>query len=223
MLDYGTRAQEYFNYNTERLANDNYRSVKVVGGTLEDGFTNGVYKYGSNVTITAPAMDKDGKSFSCWNDSNGNPVSTRQTYTFAANSNAVYTAVYGEPITLSEFATFPEDRIISKAEMDGSNSITYYLNENGTEKFRSNFPVASNSDTVITATVTARRFRAYAQMNNGYTPTGIDEEQFKSGVLSDISQGINMSYGYAYYIEYTATMADNSTEKRTQIIILHDM
>ena len=97
------------------------------------------------------------------------------------------------------------------------------MNESGDEEFRSDFPTAKNDTTEITAKVTARYFRAYAQMNNGYEPTGIVEEQFENGVLDDISEGIEMLPGFAYYIEYTATMADGSTETRTQAIILYDM
>ncbi len=123
----------------------------------------------------------------------------------------------------TEFATFPEDRVISSDEMSDPYGITYYVNESGDEEFRSDFPTAKNDTTEITAKVTARYFRAYAQMNNGYEPTGIVEEQFENGVLDDISGGIDMLPGFAYYIEYTATMADGSTETRTQAIILYDM
>ena len=42
-------------------------------------------------------------------------------------------------------------------------------------------------------------------------------------MLDDISDGIDMLPGYAYYIEYTAKTADGTTETRTQTIILWDM
>ncbi|MGN1078464.1 MAG: hypothetical protein ACI4ST_08095 [Candidatus Gallimonas sp.] len=130
----------------------------------------------------------------------------------------------GTAVPYTEFATFPSDRIISSSD-EGYDAygITYYVNESGTQDFRSDFPTAKNASTQITAKVTARHFRAFIQMNYGWSPTGIDEEQFENGVLTDISDGIDMLPGYTYYIEYTATMADQTTEKRTQTIIVYDM
>lgn len=123
----------------------------------------------------------------------------------------------------TEFATFPEDRIISLDEMSDPYGLTYYVNESGEEEFRSDFPTAKNDTTEVTAKVTARNFRSYVHAQYGTAPTSVDEEQFTSGVLDDISEGIDMLPGYAYYIEYTATMKDGTTETRTQTIILHDM
>ena len=129
----------------------------------------------------------------------------------------------GTAVPYTEFATFPEDRVISSSEMSDPYGLTYYVNENGTEEFRSDFPTAKNASTTITAKVTARQFRNYVLANNAYPPTGIDEAQFDNGVLDDISEGIDMLPGYAYYIEYTATMESGATETRSQAIILYDL
>ncbi len=52
-LQQGAAAQKYFDYNTDRLANAEYYLVEVVGGTLEDGFTKGLYHSGETATLTA--------------------------------------------------------------------------------------------------------------------------------------------------------------------------
>lgn len=129
----------------------------------------------------------------------------------------------GTAVPYTEFATFPEDRVISSAEMGDPYGITYYVNESGDQEFRSDFPTAKNASTEITAKATARNFRAAPYFNDLTPPTGIAADQFSQGVLDDISDGIDMLPGYAYYIEYTAKTADGATETRTQTIILWDM
>ena len=101
-LEQGAMAQKYFKYNTERLANAEYYLVEVIGGVLEDGFTNGLYHSGETATLTAPV--KNGELvFSGWQNSNGvleakdNPFSLES---FAKNE--IYSATYRENIKYSE-------------------------------------------------------------------------------------------------------------------------
>ena len=42
-IEQGAAAQKYFGYKANRLANASYYQIKVVGGTLEDGFDKGLY------------------------------------------------------------------------------------------------------------------------------------------------------------------------------------
>ena len=61
--------------------------IKVEGGT-----GGGTYKQGESVTITAE--DKEGKEFKCWQDENGEIVSTNKSYTFTVTEEKTLTAVY---------------------------------------------------------------------------------------------------------------------------------
>ena len=74
-LEQGAAAQEYFGYNVERLANDDYYLVEVIGGLLEDGFTKGLYNATETATLTAPEAES-GFEFSGWKNSAGEVVST---------------------------------------------------------------------------------------------------------------------------------------------------
>lgn len=94
MLEYGANAQTYFDYKTERLANEDYYLVSVIGGALEDGFTKGLYKNGEVAILTAPS-EKDGFTFDSWQSSSGAIVSKEPTVTVSSFSqNETYTAVY---------------------------------------------------------------------------------------------------------------------------------
>ena len=102
MLEYGGDAQIYANYNTERLANDEYYQISVSGGVLEDGFAKGLYNSGEIATLTAPAMSGD-LIFSGWRSSAGNIVSTENRFNATAfSANESYTAVYEQSIKYSE-------------------------------------------------------------------------------------------------------------------------
>ena len=99
MLEYGAAAQIYYNggngYHLERLANETYYQIKVVGGTLDDGFDKQLYKPKTNVTIIAPAEDENGIAFDHWEDSNGTVVGTDPEMTVIVGAvNEVYTAKY---------------------------------------------------------------------------------------------------------------------------------
>ena len=52
-LEQGAMAQKYFRYNTDRLANAEYYLIEVVDGTLEDGFTKGLYHSDEKAIVTA--------------------------------------------------------------------------------------------------------------------------------------------------------------------------
>ncbi|MBP3376702.1 MAG: leucine-rich repeat protein [Clostridia bacterium] len=95
MLSYGALAQKYTNYKTDTLATDTFRQIKLVGGTLSDNFNHGLYKVGTNVTITAPEAD-DGFTFVGWKDNaTGEIVSTSATATIEVKeTNVKYSAVY---------------------------------------------------------------------------------------------------------------------------------
>lgn len=98
MLTYGGNAQRYFNYNVDRPADSEFYQVQVVGGTLNDGFTKGMYLKGETVKLTAPAQDAVGTTFHHWETSDGKNVGTTAQLSIAAGAkNEVYTARYGAP------------------------------------------------------------------------------------------------------------------------------
>lgn len=53
ILNYGASVQSYLNYRTNRLANDTYYEVKVIGGKLSDGSHIGLFKAGDKVSLFA--------------------------------------------------------------------------------------------------------------------------------------------------------------------------
>ena len=96
MLNYGSAAQRYYNYNIERPADGEYVNVKVNGGTLEDGFTYGLYNRNEAITVTAPA-EKEGYPFAYWLDQDGYSYGDGEsTYTFSGElyGDTLLTAVY---------------------------------------------------------------------------------------------------------------------------------
>ena len=98
MLRYGADAQIYFNHNTERLADLDYYMICVESGTLEDGFTKGLYHSAEQATLTAPAT-KGELAFKGWADENGNIVSSFNPLTVTGfNKNQTYTAIYTENV-----------------------------------------------------------------------------------------------------------------------------
>lgn len=97
MLEYGTSAQVYFDYNTGRPANGTYVQIHTVDGSIgSTGFSKDLVLSGSSLTITAP-YTKNGLVFYCWVDSEGNIISRSTSHDLiAGNSNAQYTAIYKE-------------------------------------------------------------------------------------------------------------------------------
>ncbi len=95
MLEYGAAMQEYTGYNLDRLATDNFVQVKLSNGVLSDGFTDGLYKEGSTVTLIAPETNNEGDVFIRWVDKADNIVSETATYTLTVGAeNNTYTPVY---------------------------------------------------------------------------------------------------------------------------------
>ena len=95
MLEYGASVQEYKNYKADRLATDTWYKVALTSGTLDDGFTHGLYLAGDKVTLTAPLTDADGATFTSWVNSNGAKVGTTPVFELTVtNKNEVYTPVY---------------------------------------------------------------------------------------------------------------------------------
>ena len=61
ILGYGAAMQQYFNFNTSRLANSTYHKVTVVNGYLEDKTNHGLYQEGETITL-----DCDVTNFCHW-------------------------------------------------------------------------------------------------------------------------------------------------------------
>ena len=99
MLEYGAWAQEYFNYNTDRMANATYYTVEVVNGTFADGTTSGLYPAGKKLTLVADVPN--GEAFTYWQNADGESVGNNENLTITVGvGNQTYTAVYGivEPV-----------------------------------------------------------------------------------------------------------------------------
>ena len=107
MKEYGSLAQIYFKYKTDRLATFDFYQVKVVGGVLDDQCVDGLYLPGEQVELIAPETDNQGQPFSYWEDSYGVCVGTVSPLTITVGEqNQVYTAVFGEPYQTAFTVTF---------------------------------------------------------------------------------------------------------------------
>jgi len=105
-LEQGAAAQKYFKYNTDRLANDEYYLVEVVGGALEDGFTKGLYHAGETAILTASETSND-LTFAGWENALGEVVSTDLIYNITEfQTNQTYIATYEDVIKYSEGLEF---------------------------------------------------------------------------------------------------------------------
>ncbi|MBR7062065.1 MAG: leucine-rich repeat protein, partial [Clostridia bacterium] len=96
MLNYGGAAQQYFNYDPDRLVTYDWYQVKVVGGTLDDMCYSGLYLPGDKVTLIAPATNENGDTFSAWVNPWGGIAADEATAEITVGEqNLTYTAVYG--------------------------------------------------------------------------------------------------------------------------------
>ena len=96
MLEYGSRAQTYLNYKTDRLATMDFYQVKVEGGVLEDMCDIGLYLPGETVSLTAPTVNEAGMPFACWQNSQETIVATTEVFEVSiGESNEKYYARYG--------------------------------------------------------------------------------------------------------------------------------
>ena len=94
-LEYGAAAQRYFAKEDTRLADAQFYQVVVNGGILPDGFNKGLYLEGETVTLSAPAVDEGGATFSHWADSDEKTVSTERSFEITVGTkHETYTAVY---------------------------------------------------------------------------------------------------------------------------------
>ena len=105
MLAYGASAQQYFDYKEDRLATADFYQITLVGGTLADGFTSGLYLATDKVTITAPEID--GKNFAGWQNANGEIAYAENPATVTnLAANTTLTATYEKAVKYSEGLEF---------------------------------------------------------------------------------------------------------------------
>ena len=136
MLGYGAAAQKYFNYKTDRLATDRYYQIKVVGGTLPDGMTNGLYKAGEKFFISAPETDKDGILFTCWKNSCGTVVSLATSdELLVGNFNEVYTSFYDNSKHIWKIGTKISEATCKRSAMYNWSCVVEGCNEVKIESF----------------------------------------------------------------------------------------
>jgi hypothetical protein len=101
MLSYGSSAQTYFNYKTDRLSTAEWYQVKLTAGVLDDGCRHGLYLPGDKVTLTAPETDANGDIFSHWVDGSNNEITTLATYELTVEAaNMVYTPIYKHTVVI---------------------------------------------------------------------------------------------------------------------------
>ena len=82
---YANAAQIRFNYNTDNLAGDPHGFISVDGAALPDGFTYGLYKNGTALTITAEVPAGD--SLARWVDGAGNNLGSENPLQLTVNGD----------------------------------------------------------------------------------------------------------------------------------------
>ena len=93
-LEYAASAQAVLGTDEgDRFASDEFVFVEVVGGTLSDGYTSGLFTPGESVTVNVDET----KNFSGWKVGD-TIVSTDETYTFVPNGSVRLTATYTKPV-----------------------------------------------------------------------------------------------------------------------------
>lgn len=96
MLVYGSDAQKYFEYKTDRLAIDDFYQVVVENGLIDDLCDKGLYLPGDSVSLVAEEVNAENVAFSGWQNSAGIIVATTpKTTVTVGTKNEKYTAVYG--------------------------------------------------------------------------------------------------------------------------------
>lgn len=161
-LEQGAAAQEFFGYRTDRLANAQYYQVNVVGGTLEDGFTSGLYQATETAILTAPETSGD-LSFASWQNSIGAPVSSDNPANLTGfTQNDTYTATYEETVKYSEGLAFTSNG-------DG----TCYVSGIGTctDEYLTIPSISPEGETVIA--IEARAFSGCSHLTNISIPDSV--------------------------------------------------
>ena len=101
LLAYGSLAQTHFGYATDKLATDTYYQLKTVSNVLADGCNNGLYKSGTELTMTTSIPDETDTQFVGWLQSSTNEiVSNNLTATVMSGANnETYTAIWASKTT----------------------------------------------------------------------------------------------------------------------------
>ena len=95
MLIYGASAQNYTDYQTDRLATMDFYQVVLRGGSLDDTCRHGLYLPGDRIVLHAPATDENGGTFAYWTDINGSRVTLNSKNELTVGDvNNAYTPVY---------------------------------------------------------------------------------------------------------------------------------
>ena len=170
LLEYGGAAQVALGHNTNRLANAAWKQIKVVGGTLDDGFANGLYLEGDALTLTAPESDGAGKVFSHWENSTGTYISTDRVYEIeVGDAEETYIAVYALPTGLFDANG---NRLASWEEL---------VNDYGLDVEKDYTDSTYSSDTAS----------LYYVLNNN--------DEFSTGTKLVIKKGVTVIGSYAFY------------------------
>jgi hypothetical protein len=95
MLTYGASAQNYANYQTDRLATMDFYQVILRGGALDDTCRHGLYLPGDRIVLHAPATDGNGGTFAYWTDINGSRITLNSKNELTVGDvNNAYTPIY---------------------------------------------------------------------------------------------------------------------------------
>ncbi len=83
LLEYATSAQLLLKHDTENTP-DSFRLLSTFGGSTSDGYSGGVYKIGTVLSVSADDLD----GFGAWVDQNGDTVSDSPEFTYTVNEES---------------------------------------------------------------------------------------------------------------------------------------
>ena len=89
LLEYGAKAQGYFDHKTDHLPTDSHGKVEVEGGKLPDGMHSGMYKKDTEVTLTAITTPE--APYVKWVDETGKVISYENTVTVKVGDMTTHT------------------------------------------------------------------------------------------------------------------------------------
>ncbi len=125
-LAYGAAAQNYFDYNTDRLANAEYYQISTVNGTIADGTTSGLFATGETVDIVAPAINDEYGAFFFWSDSSYNQIPFASTTVTVGEADETYTAAYTPSTIKDTYVTYIAGDIAAE-DINAWNNGSYFI------------------------------------------------------------------------------------------------
>ena len=222
-LEQGATAQQYFGYKTDRLANDTYYQVIVVGGALPDGTEKGLYKEGNTISLSAEII-KDQDIFAYWQNSAKEKVgASAKQLVSCATGNEIYQAVYSKHYETEDPYSFTY-----RSNGDGTCSIIgVNQDQNIEEDFSLIFPDQSPDGETVTD-IDLLLLPDGILKNGGVLPYCISVDRYEEKILQPIqakieegmlssSEKFRFLQFQSYFIKKDLELAGTESERKEML------